>query len=177
MGVNLSTVTHTNLNIDNSPLFYTNSIISDTINWITISGSFIADSAYQYLMIGNFFDDANTTVVNNGIGPYAYYLIDDVCLSTDSLLCANFSATVEENNIKNQFTFYPNPANSFVTIGNNSHITFDIEIYNALGQRLYEEKNTTTNAKTIDTSPFNNGILFINITSKNQSINYKLLKQ
>ncbi|MFH2094810.1 MAG: hypothetical protein ABIJ16_03840, partial [Bacteroidota bacterium] len=30
-----------------------NSIISDTLNWTTISGSFIADSSYQYFTIGN----------------------------------------------------------------------------------------------------------------------------
>ena len=43
--------------IDNFAHINETSIIIDTINWIRISGTFIADSAYQYIAIGNFFDD------------------------------------------------------------------------------------------------------------------------
>lgn len=39
---------------------YSSQIISDTVNWIKISGSFIPDSSYKYILIGNFFDDENT---------------------------------------------------------------------------------------------------------------------
>ncbi len=37
-----------------SPI-YSDSIISDTVNWVQIKGSLIADSAYKYLVIGEFF--------------------------------------------------------------------------------------------------------------------------
>ena len=42
---------------------YSDSIITDTANWTTISGSFIADSVYQYVIIGNHFDNTHTSVI------------------------------------------------------------------------------------------------------------------
>jgi len=58
----------------------TNNIIADTVNWVKISGSFIASGSEQFITIGNFKDDANTNVQYMG-GPLpgaAYYFIDDV---------------------------------------------------------------------------------------------------
>ncbi|MFP5471532.1 MAG: hypothetical protein ACLGGV_08030 [Bacteroidia bacterium] len=37
--------------IDNFAHVYSNSIISDTVNWVTVSGSFVADVAYEYIFI------------------------------------------------------------------------------------------------------------------------------
>ena len=60
---------------------------TDTVGWTLVSGSFIADSAYQYLVLGNFFEDQYTDtlhVVNsNSLG--AYYFVDDVrvCATQD----------------------------------------------------------------------------------------------
>jgi hypothetical protein len=178
LGANLSTVMQTNASIDNAPLFHTDNVVSDTLNWTTISGSFIADSAYQYLMIGNFFDDANTAAeYNGGSGVYAYYYIDDVCLSTDSLLCANFPTAVEENSIQNQFSFYPNPATDFLTIQNRSNAPFDVEIYNTVGQLLHTEQNVTSGDLQLDISPYSEGLLFIKTISLNNQLIHKLVKQ
>jgi len=177
IGVKLSTVTQNSMNIDNLPMIYTNSIVSDTVNWTRISSSFIADSAYQYLMIGNFFDDANTSIVNNGTGPYAYYLVDDVCLSTDSLLCTNFSTSIYKNNLFNQFTLYPNPANNLVVIQNNTNSVFDIAIYNTIGQLIYTKQKVNSNDHKLDISQHNNGLLFVRITNLNNQFIYKILKQ
>lgn len=177
IGAKFSTVMHTNVNIDNNAHIYTSSVISDTVNWTRIAGSFVADSAYKYLMIGNFFDDENTTVVNNSSGFWAYYLVDDVCVSTDSLLCINPSISVEENDINNQFSFYPNPANDLLTITNCSNIPFNLTIYNSIGQQLYSKKNIISNNIQVDTSMYNLGIFFLQINSKNKLFNYKLVKQ
>lgn len=176
LGAKFSTIRQTNITIDNMPMVYTNNVISDMVNWTSISGSFIADSAYKYLMIGNFFDDANTTVVNNGTGSWAYYLIDDVCLSTDSLLCANFFTSLEENNIINQFSFYPNPSTDFITIQSSINAPFHLTILNSLGQQLYIEQNITSNNLKLDISSYNAGLLFIKINSQNHQFIYKLLK-
>lgn len=58
--------------------------ITDTLNWILITDTFLVTSAYDYVTIGNFYGDANTTTGNNpggtsNPGNYgAYYFIDDV---------------------------------------------------------------------------------------------------
>lgn len=63
-------------------------VYSDTViyggrpqDWSRVAGSFIADSAYTHLIIGNFFSDEETIAepVSGGLR-YAYYLIDDVLL-------------------------------------------------------------------------------------------------
>ena len=60
---------------------YSNPIISDTLNWIKVSGVFMAQGGEQYLTLGNFSYDnqTNYTLVNPGGGyPGAAYYIDDV---------------------------------------------------------------------------------------------------
>ena len=56
----------------------TGNIISDTTNWLGISGTFIADSNYNLLTIGNFKSNNNTNFIYNGGYYPAYYFIDDV---------------------------------------------------------------------------------------------------
>lgn len=58
-------------------------IIIDTVGWTEINGVFVADSAYQYLVIGNFFDNANTDAMElpEGEPILPYYFIDDVCVT------------------------------------------------------------------------------------------------
>jgi len=56
-------------------------LLNDSARWYKIEGCFTATSAFSYLTIGNFFDDAHTILrpVPGGlIGNPPYYLIDDV---------------------------------------------------------------------------------------------------
>lgn len=96
-----------------TPQVKSNSIITDTINWVKISGTFTATTAAQYLLIGNFYDNANTaTLVKNNntasIAIGAYYYVDDVlvkeiCTPKDSsiTLCKGNTVTLssDENTI------------------------------------------------------------------------------
>ena len=61
IGVLFSTVPHVDTEQINSTWDLQNfahinsqSIVTDTLNWTNVSGSFIADSAYRYIVIGNF---------------------------------------------------------------------------------------------------------------------------
>ena len=77
------------------------------MNWTTISGSFISDSAYQYVSIGNFFDDANTTLIqmqDTVFDRSAYYYIDDAYVSSDSL-----AGGIAEQDVQGNIKTYPNP--------------------------------------------------------------------
>ena len=63
-------------------------ILNDTVGWTLVSGSFVADSAYQYVMIGQFFSNALTDTLHfadpNSVPlwyPRAYTLVDAVCVS------------------------------------------------------------------------------------------------
>lgn len=71
------------LNYSSSILKYGNPIISDTLNWVEISGVYKALGGEQYLTIGNFHNDINTDTlaVNYSNYPGAYYYLDDVSLT------------------------------------------------------------------------------------------------
>jgi hypothetical protein len=65
-----------------TPQIYSISVLSDTLNWIKVEGSFIAKGNENYITIGNFATDAATTkVITNywlTFESQSAYLIDDV---------------------------------------------------------------------------------------------------
>ena len=88
------------------PQIFESAILTDFNKWYKVSGCFVATAAFEYLIIGNFFDDLHTsfkpTIYKTGIEPYFY--IDDVKvteantdvlpilnLGTDTVLCFNNS--------------------------------------------------------------------------------------
>jgi hypothetical protein len=75
--------------IDNMSHVNTSVIISDTLGWSTIQGSFIADSAYNYFLLGCFYDNSQIDTILRPSFNFckSYYYLDDVCISTDSLYC------------------------------------------------------------------------------------------
>jgi len=86
-------------------------IISDTVNWTLVSGSFVADSAYQYLMVGNHFDNSITDTISLGPSiqlPKAYTLIDNVCVSAGIEGCP--LANGVETHADTEVLLFPNPA-------------------------------------------------------------------
>jgi hypothetical protein len=121
--------------INNFAHIYTDSVITDTMNWYRISQSFIADSAYGFISIGNFFNAANTdTVILGPSGTAAYYFIDDVCVSTDSLSCTGGIGITENNHVL--FNIYPNPATDIIHVKTNSLYPFEITIYSLWGELI-----------------------------------------
>lgn len=98
-------------------------ILSDTVGWSFVSGSFVADSAYTYLMIGNFFNNALTDTLHFAPpGPnwdaYSYTLIDAVCVSPDPNGC-ELGQSVEGTEGTRPFVC-PNPARDGLVIGNSA---------------------------------------------------------
>ena len=74
-------------------------IIMDTIHWVKVNGSFVANGGEKHLTIGNFKDNAHTNYIaipSGAVDPY--YFIDDVSvcecsfeinLGEDTKLCGN----------------------------------------------------------------------------------------
>lgn len=106
--------------LNNNSQVWLDDVVSDTVNWIKVSGTIIADSAYSYLVVGNFFEDAFTDTVNfpNQIGfnQRAMQYIDDVCVSTDSLYAHNWTAVSIDEIQEEYVSVYPNPASNWLNI-------------------------------------------------------------
>ncbi len=162
------------VSLSNTAHLNTDSIISDTTNWLKISGSIIADSAYNYIVIGSFFDDDNTDTLHlpyQVVPQIAYYYLDDVCVSTDSLYTQNWT-TLSINEInKNKIVVYPNPASDYLIITMTSFDTIDtIEIYNASSQHvLCKTFSLIDEEYQLDLSNLDAGFYWINIKTKNGS--------
>jgi hypothetical protein len=77
---------------------HSTTVISDTANWTLVSGSFVADSAYQYVVLGNFFSDALTDTLHviPGVSLGAYYFVDGVCVTEAGQECSFTNGIAEE---------------------------------------------------------------------------------
>ncbi len=176
LGGKLSTVAYSNSNptpVDNFAHVYTDSVITDSTNWTMISGSFIADSAYTFISIGNFFDSLNIQYTDfNGLWytETAYYYVDDVRLSTDS----NFVlSTNQKDNVKPvSFSIYPNPTFDFVNLVFDDNQVHTVVIYNSIGEAVLTK--LITQQSNINISSLAKGIYYIQ-TSLNEIITIKKL--
>ena len=157
----------------NNTIVKCDSIIKTSSGWVTIFKSFIADSSYKHLSIGQFYDDANTTysIVNTNTLSVSnsYYFIDDVCLSADSLSTKNYTfscspVSLKDISIKDDFIFYPNPTNSLLFIeipfGNLKYSLTDLTGIVLISNEIKSTKIT------IDVNSLPNGIYFLNVNNK-----------
>jgi hypothetical protein len=152
----------------NTSQIFTQNIIIDTLNWVKISGSFIADSSYKYISIGNFFDNANTdTTIWLGTNCVAYYYLDNVCVSTDSLTC-NVPDAIYENNSKSKtFNIYPNPATNELNIDCALTDKIYFELYDLIGaKRKAVTLDIGSLTKRIDLTDIDSGFYFYSVVDR-----------
>jgi len=88
------------------------SIITDTTGWTLVSGTFVADSAYRYVVLGNLFSDSltDTVTLEPGLLLAAYYLYDAVCVSAQPAECPLTDQSAGPPLI------FPNPAADHFTV-------------------------------------------------------------
>jgi hypothetical protein len=177
IGMHLSTVPYSMANpepVDNYAQFYTDSIITDTLNWVRISGSFIADSAYNYLSIGNFFVDSLTTYILDDTinSTNGYYRIDDVYLSDTSDSTEGITDIYEEHIIK----VIPNPFTNTLTFECDNENPSEIILYDIVGRKLIGQMFIATT--TFNTAHLSKGIYLYEVRNQRRVIkNGKVVKE
>ncbi len=159
--------------ITNNPPVYTNSVVTDTLNWTTISGSFIADSSYTHLVIGNFFDDANTDTLKffSDFVDNAYYFLDDVCVSTDSLFAATWTG-IDATHAQTSIKIYPNPtcASSILEFSNPKNECHSLKIFNHQGQLIKIITDIYSDKFVIERNNLPAGLYFLQLWTEKQII-------
>jgi hypothetical protein len=136
-------------------------VIMDTMHWTNIKGSFTAIGGEHYLTIGNFLPDSNTKIDSfNIVQPQlgtGYYL-DDVSVMEDTLTGVN------EIQNKSETIVFPNPSSGIfnLKISNIEYQISNIEIYNVLGERVYQA-NLKQNTTQINLSNQSNGIYYYKV--------------
>ncbi|UPT66715.1 MAG: T9SS type A sorting domain-containing protein [Sphingobacteriales bacterium JAD_PAG50586_3] len=114
-------------------------LVSDSISWVEISGYFMAQGDEEYMLIGNFKpqNQVQRIIINDDLpNKGAYYYIDDVSvIECDSLV------GIEENIIDYRLEVYPNPAYDFVSIElPKSYNQAQLNIYNLTGQLIAQKQ-------------------------------------
>ena len=154
-------------------------IIYDTLNWVQISGTYIATGGEKYLTIGNFKDNANTMIdsINNSVpqSQYESYLfIYDVSV---------IDCTVGINEIENyqlQFFVSPNPVKNKLLIQltkSNSEIR-KLEIVNVLGEMVLSTNNFQLQNKIeTDVGLLKSGVYFVKVFSDKGIAVKKFIKE
>lgn len=152
--------------LDNFAHIKLDSLLTDTVNWLKISGSFIADSNYNYISIGNFYDSQQTdTLIFNPSPDAAYYFIDDVCVTTDSLY--NETWTGLQNIEPNQVQIFPNPVQDYFQF-KSIHKIDEIIIYDSRGRFIKSELVNSTEGR-INLGSISDGI-YVALFRKEKSI-------
>ncbi|MBA3674339.1 MAG: gliding motility-associated C-terminal domain-containing protein [Chitinophagaceae bacterium] len=128
IGVNLSTIPLTQGNntfIPVSPQIEIPSIVTQKGSWQQYVFTFIAGSAFNYITIGNFRNDANTSVSSGLRG--AYYFIDKIevtpsCnllnfnLGNDTTLCEGTSLTLNAATVNGTYLWQDNSTSSIYKV-------------------------------------------------------------
>ena len=103
-------------------------VITDTLNWVLISGKFIAQGGERFITIGNFQVDSNTVADSYGTPGYAYYYIDDVSVT----LCDSKDSSISA------FSLYPSISDGSITVTSptQKQANANLIITDILGQRV-----------------------------------------
>lgn len=147
---------------------YSADIVDNYEDWTIISGSFIADSNYTYLMISNFFSDSlskyqlseSPAALNGG----SYYYIDDVCISEDSVFCFKTLNNETTLNIENSIHVFPNPFMDVIKISFVELIeVYDFTLYDVNLRQVFF--GSFTEDANIDVSELPRGVYYYIIHS------------
>ena len=143
-------------------------IVTDTANWVELKQSFIADSAYEFITIGNLNPYDSTKIdtilmpimVGSDPNAFAYYFIDDVSLVEDTT-----SGFVNENGSNYKLIIYPNPCNDKLLVMSDKLSVNTIEVNDILGRVcIIPPLQGGKGDFSIDISTLPKGIYFIKAT-------------
>jgi len=153
-------------------------VLSDSDNWIKIEGSLTADDEYNWVAIGNFFEDSQTEIAiqNDSSRCFGVYYIENICVATDPADC-DYLLQTKEVELLNEINMYPNPSGSIIHFRSDKVRLTSISAYNNVGQLVHGEL-VNVKSSNIDISDWAQGLFLIVVVDENNSIQvFKLIKQ
>ncbi len=146
------------------PALNATEIISDSLNWTRVTGYYKAHGEEQFITLGNFYSDEQTSKKNwDGTGAgSAYYLIDAVSVTaTDAPACT-------------EPVVYPNPSAGQININTLCQNIQYTRIYNAISQLVKEIRG---NISSINIGDLPAGMyLLVMTTNENKTFVKKIIK-
>jgi hypothetical protein len=147
-------------------------LLSDTMNWMLVSDTFIAQGGEKFMTIGNFLHDSITTFSNAyPNNPYLsiYFFVDDVSVE-------DITVGIEDVQYNNFIAIYPSPATQYFTVKSSLRFT-EVLITDVLGRVIYRKKNQlVSDYNIIECSNWHEGIYLLTVISGNEINNKKVVK-
>ncbi|MBS1581185.1 MAG: hypothetical protein JST66_03195 [Bacteroidetes bacterium] len=158
---------------------HTEQIITDSIEWTTIAGQFVADSAYRYLYVGNFFGDDQTEaiIMQPDADEVGYYYIDDVCLSATPTFCPVATSVGESAQGSSFCAHWDVPAHALLVSGLPAG-NYRSTLFDAAGRVTAEallNSNGQREEVAIDIDPKGMGMFILRIQGGGHAWHYKLV--
>lgn len=159
-----------------SPLAFTPQVqfnilsVIDTVNWTYLSGNFTATGNEQFVIFGNFLDDASTTTAYTNAGgqfDYSFHYIDDISITPCTGLADNPHQTV---------TVTPTLFHEQLTVTNYQHQPVLFTLYDASMKLILVKKIYTS--EHMATEHLRSGMYFYTLQSANgEGVQGKLVKR
>jgi PKD repeat protein len=155
-----------------------------TVNGRTVT---FYDSSANAVSWHWFFGDGNESSQQNPLYTYSYDSTFTVMLIVTNGVCPGgdtitiqipiITSGIQEMSGNADFVFGPNPVNDQLTISNFQLIS-NIEIYNAVGEKLFFQQQTTNDKQqTVDVSQLPPGIYYVKVVDeKNNLMTRKIVK-
>ncbi|MGV6862640.1 MAG: T9SS type A sorting domain-containing protein [Putridiphycobacter sp.] len=152
--------------------------------WKSVMGTFIADSAYNYIILGNFDQptpDLSVYVGGVTTGSFAlpprlsYYYLDNVCLSTSKDVC---DATLsEEITLEQDITVnvFPNPFTNNITINSPEVITS--LLISKMDGSIIKEQFFSKKDCSLDLTQLEKGVYIITVISETSKYSKLIVKE
>ena len=140
----------------------TGNILTDSINWIAISGYFTAQGGEKWITIGNFRDDAHTQFdsIANWTDVEAYYFLDDV-----SVVDCTATGINEQQQIS--FTLLQNPVTTSVGFTSSQQIQ-TATVFTTVGAMVKQVHFSNTLNYSFDVADLPKGIYFLQVETKDK---------
>ncbi len=168
--------TYPNYTTDGDPLpnfahVYSDTVYTDSLNWYKFEATYIADSAYSFMTLGNMFDVNHMNVLHlDSVATLAaFYYIDNVSISTDSLIGWQITEVPEAFH-PSLINIYPNPANELLTIKNLNYSICEVRIYDISGKLVFRKNVKEQDDASINTLNIQDGMYFIDFVNKNEMV-------
>lgn len=145
-----------------------NEMFTDTTNWHLVEGWFTADQAYNWIALGNFYDDDHTDTLqlsnpNNQLNECAaVYYIDNVCISANPADC-HYLLGSRAHEFEVSIDVYPNPTNGELSISSNTLQIENITVYSVLGKLIYQKHEHENKIVQLTIGQWASGIYIIEI--------------
>jgi hypothetical protein len=159
------------LHIAVTPQVENTTLLSSYTTWMLVSGTFVAAGGEQYITIGNFNDDANTTVVQvSSVGSYgAYYFVDDVSVMELPTGMDEITST--------SFSIFPSSATNFVNIKSNIPSPIEATVFSSMGNVIFKTTLAKEGTETINVSGWAAGIYLVAVKSEKDFVVRKIIKE